>query len=292
MESELNRTKSDSHIYTTPGRDTITPPNYVAFRSKRCREDLEDERFEKLKEDMMSALQTMMQNEFKKINPLLQDIKKTNQSIEESMSFLAAQNEELKKRLDRLECESKKDKEYIMLLEDKLEDVKRENQKGHFEIKNVPQIKPTETKDDLVKIVLCLSQTIDCSLTEKDITDVYRIRAKREPTKNTPIIVETSSAILKSTVLQKCKAHNIKNKEKLRAKHLGFKTNEDTPIYVSEQLTSKGARLYFLARDLAKTKSYTFCWTSFGRVYVRKTTDSPVILIRNEAQVHNLMQQT
>lgn len=289
MESEMNRTLSDSYIHAA-GRD-VTPPNYVSFRNKRCRDDLEEEHLEKFKQDMMTALQTMMQNEFKKINPLLQDIKKTNQSIEESMSFLAAQNEEYKKRIELLECESKKDKEYITLLEEKLEDVKRENQKGHFEIKNVPQIKPTETKDDLIKMVLCLSKTIDCTLTEKDIGDVYRIRAKRETTKNTPIIVETSSAILKSEVLQKCKTHNIKNKEKLRAKHLGFRTNADTPIYISEQLTSKGARLYFLARDLAKTKSYKFCWTSFGRVYVRKTTDSPVILIRNEAQVHNLMQQ-
>lgn len=254
---------------------------------------LEDETLESFKQDLLTAMQTMMQkqeNEIKNIKSILQDIKKTNVHIENSISFLAEQNEEFKRRIEKLECENKKDKEYITLLEDRLEDSRREKQKGNFEIKNVPKLEPKETKEDLINMVLCLSKSIDCSINEHDICDIYRTRAKREGTKNTPIIVETNSNILKLAILQKCKMYNTRNKDKLRAKHLGFKTKEDTPIYISEQLTPKGARLYFLARDLARTKAYTFCWTSHGRVFVRKTTDSPVILISNEAQIHNLMQ--
>lgn len=288
----MNRSQSDSNIRAL--EHNITPPNYVAFRSKRCRDDLEDEKFESFKQEMITAFNLMMQkqeNEFKNFKPILEDIKKTNEKIENTVSFLAEQNEEIRKRIERLEGENKKDKEYIAILEDKLEDVKRENQKGNFELKNVPKVQPKETKEDLIKMVLCLSKSIDHPICEKEISDIYRIRAKKEATKNSPIIVETNSSLLKTTVIQKCKAYNIKNKDKLRAKHLGFKTNEDTPIFISEHLTPKGARLHFLARDLAKVKSYQFCWTSFGRIYVRKTTESPIILITNEAQINYLMHQ-
>ncbi|CAK1598136.1 unnamed protein product [Parnassius mnemosyne] len=85
------------------------------------------------------------------------------------------------------------------------------------------------------------------------------------------------------------KSFNIKHKCKLCAKHLGFKTQEDTPIFLSEHLTPKGARLHFLARDLAKSKNYKFCWTAYGKVYVRENENSPIIMIRNESQVHQLL---
>ncbi|KAL4710608.1 hypothetical protein ACJJTC_003244 [Scirpophaga incertulas] len=80
-------------------------------------------------------------------------------------------------------------------------------------------------------------------------------------------------------------------KTKLRAKHLGWRKQEETPIFVSEHLTGKAARLYFLARDLAKNKLYKFCWTSLGRVYVRKNEekDSPYIQITSEHQIQDLL---
>lgn len=78
------------------------------------------------------------------------------------------------------------------------------------------------------------------------------------------------------------------NKTKLRAKHLGFTTQEETPVYVCEQLTPKAARLYFLARDLIKSTTFTFCWTAYGNVYVRKDENSPIIKITNEAQINQL----
>ncbi|CAH2089623.1 unnamed protein product [Euphydryas editha] len=103
------------------------------------------------------------------------------------------------------------------------------------------------------------------------------------------IVVGTSSAMVKSDILRLSKAFNIKTKGKLCAKHLGFLTSEDTPIFICEQLTTKGARLYYLARDLAKSAQYKFCWTAYGKVYVRKTETSQVVCIKSEAQVHQLL---
>ncbi|CAH2236131.1 jg17647 [Pararge aegeria aegeria] len=83
--------------------------------------------------------------------------------------------------------------------------------------------------------------------------------------------------------------YNVKHKSKLCAKNLGFRTSEDTPIFVSDQLTPKGARLYFLARELVKTKAYRFWLTAFGKIHVRKDENSPIITIKDEAQISYLL---
>ncbi|CAH2091301.1 unnamed protein product [Euphydryas editha] len=139
--------------------------------------------------------------------------------------------------------------------------------------------------------LLCLT-TLDATLKKKDIKDIYRVH-RRNNTKKAHIITEMSSTILKTYFLKQAKAYNNKQKEKLCAKHLGFTKNEyEPPIYVSEQLTAKGARLYFLARDLAKSQDYKLCWTSYGRIYhVRKNKNSPVIVIKNESHVNSLMRK-
>ncbi|KAJ2937573.1 hypothetical protein O0L34_g12971 [Tuta absoluta] len=38
-------------------------------------------------------------------------------------------------------------------------------------------------------------------------------------------------------------------------------------------------------------KNYLFCWTTHGKVFVRKNADSPVILIRSPEQIQQLLQE-
>lgn len=292
MEEMSGKSLSESNI--SEQLEQTTPPNFVSRRYKRSVEDLYnyDSDFRAFKEEvkeLISSLMAPQQEKIKEIYQTLMEIKTTNSNIESSMSFLAAQNEELKSKIERLEEQSKNDRDCITILEDKIEDLQRGSRKANFEIKNVPKI-VKESKDDLIKMTLCLSNQVGCNITKPDISDIYRLRNKRTNTTNSPIIVELKSTILKSDLLKSTKAFNRKQNGKLCAKHLGFKTDENTPIYISEQLTTRGARLHFLARDLAKSKEYKYCWTAYGKVYIKKDDDSPTIVINCESQVHNLLQ--
>lgn len=189
-----------------------------------------------------------------------------------------------------MEKKIQEDGKYISVLESRIEDLQMGMRKTNFELKNVPK-KSNETKEDLIDMVVCLSKNVGSSLEKSDVKDIYRVRPKKEGTQNTPIVVETTSTILKTEIIKMCKTYNIKHKTKLRAMQLGFCTQEDVPIYVSEQLTAKGSRLHFLARDLSKSKNYKFCWTAYGKVYVRKGENSPIICLKSENQVHQLLQE-
>ncbi|CAG9791466.1 unnamed protein product [Diatraea saccharalis] len=283
----MDKSFSDSNLTLV-----TTPPNFIPKRIVKRKIDtghgLEMDSFKEELKIMIEEIISNQHNELKKITPTLMDIQQTNKSIENSISFLSSQNEELKKKLEKFEMQAKKDREQIVLLEDKIEELQRNDRKNNFEIKNVPKARE-ENRHNLINMVLNLSKTIGCNITEGDVHDIYRVKSSKNVI-NTPIVVEVSSILLKNNFIKMCKSHNVKRKEKLCGKHLGFTTNEDTPIFIGEQLTAKGARLFYLARDLAKSKAYKFCWTSYGKVYIRKQENTPVILIKTEAQVNHLLQ--
>lgn len=283
----MNKSLSESNIPEL--MDECTPPNFVSRRVKRKGSpelDCEGSDFKEEIKTMISSMLTAQGDQLKKLTPVLAEIKETNTNIEKSMAFLAEQNEELKKKLDQFELQARKDREYITLLEEKVEDLQRENRKSNIQIKNVPKTN-NENEQELINMVVKLSENVGHPITNADVKDIYRIKNKRE--ENSPIIVELSSTILKKDFLRSIKTFNVRHKEKLCARHLGHTKNEYSPVYVSEQLTAKGARLHFISRDLVKTKGYKFCWTAHGRVYLRRHEDSPIILVRNEQQVQQLL---
>lgn len=286
------KSPSESNLIQASKSDLTTPPSNVFRRGKRDRENEWHSDFADFKSEiktMMGALLAEQEKELKKLfSPTLTEIQKTSQNIESSIALLMSKNEELTKKVAQLELQKKKDSECILILENRIEDIQRADRKNNIEIKNVPK-NDKESKEDLVNMVVRLGKSIDCKIDSRDVSDIFRVRGKKEGP-NGPIIVELFSTILKTNVLKKSKTFNVKNKTKLRAKHLGFTKDEETSIFVSEQLTVKGSRLYYLARDLAKSKGYKFCWTSYGRVYVREHENAAIIAISSESQVNSLMQ--
>uniref|UniRef100_A0A2H1V4H8 SFRICE_036924 n=1 Tax=Spodoptera frugiperda TaxID=7108 RepID=A0A2H1V4H8_SPOFR len=282
----MDKSLSDTNISAT--MDT-TPPNFVSTRNKRLREEDLPEEFSKFRseiKEMFSSFILTQQNEMK----IIKDIQITNINIETAVTHLTKQNDEFRKKIESLESQRKKDREYIALLEERIEDMNRCNRKTCIEIKNVPK-QHQENSDDLINMVTNLGRHLSIEIDSRDVRDIHRLPSKKEGIKNTPVVVELNSTLLKTNLLKKAKSFNIKNTSKLQAKHLGIKSDAEVPVFISEQLTPKNARLFFLARDLAKTKQYKFCWTSFGRIMVKKDENARNIVIKSEAQVQHLMQE-
>lgn len=283
----LNKSASDTDL-------TATPPSFVFHRNKRFRAQMEDsvvnqlDVFVEQMRKLVSSSSAQQADELRKVNLILKDIQQSNYNIENSVSYLAAQNEEFQKKIIELENQVKQDRNQIIMLESKIEELQMNSRKSSFEIKNVPK-KPSENKDDLIQMVLSLSKTVDCDISKSDIKDIYRVRPKSSENKSPPIVVETNSTILKNDFLKMAKSYNVKHKSKLCANHLGLGFKEDSPIYLTEHLTPKAARLYFLARDLIKSKNFKFCWTAYGKVYVRENEHTKIILIRSESQVQQIL---
>lgn len=157
-----------------------------------------------------------------------------------------------------------------------------------IEIRNVPISAQPETKSDLCNIVYETCKVINVNVQQNAIRDVFRLNGKSG--KGT-VVAEFASVIVKNDVVRGVKTYNKQHPaQRLNSAALGFRGQANL-IYVSEGLTNKGRRLFYLARDLAKTGDYKFCWTTSGKIYLRKNTDSPHIEVKDETQLLSLRNQ-
>ncbi|CAG9795472.1 unnamed protein product [Diatraea saccharalis] len=275
--------------------DSDSSLSYAMLRNKRKRSDDIINNLEDVKNELKFEIKSLFEefslaqkDQTNTIITTLKDIQHTNSHLNNTITFLCEENSELRKKIEQLEIESRKDKEQIILLENKFEENLRTEKKSNIEIKNVP-LKGDEKKKDLLNMVLLLSKKLELDIKQTEVKDIMKLN-KNKNQQNTTLVVEFNSTLIKNDFIRASKLYNNKNKNnKLSSKHLGIGSNPDIQIFVSENLTPKAARLFYLARDLKTVKHYKYCWTNFGKVYIRHDDSSPIINITSESQVQQLL---
>lgn len=218
-----------------------------------------------------------------KLLKIEKSIEKQGKDIEKSMEFLASKYEAISLKLMDFEEKLKGQQTYISLLETKVEDLSRQAQSSHVEIRNVP-IAEKESKSDLRNYVYNISNALKVNSIE--VRDVYRWAGIRDGKQTIVAVLNNSAA--RYDLLKAAKTHNLNHpRSKLNSSHLGMNI-ETSPIYLSEHLTAKARRLYYLGRQLVKSYEYKFCWTTNGRVYMRKNEGSSIITVKEEQQLEQL----
>ncbi|CAG9109242.1 unnamed protein product [Plutella xylostella] len=265
------------------------PHTAINTRSKRKREtDLDMQAIMTEIKDMFSSLSLEQNKRISNIQTSMSNIEKQNEEITSSIKFLSEKYDEFFERVKKLESEKTDDIKRIHILEDKVEFLERKLRSSGIEVRNVPKRvqDKQETKEDLCQIIKDMGKTLEVGLNDSDIKDVYRINSRSV---EKPIIVEFCSTLTKEKIVASAKKFN-KGKtlhEKLNTGHLNFK--EKKPVFVSESLTPRTQKLFYIAREFSKANGYSFCWTSRGTVFLRKSENMPQIRIEHESELNNLI---
>lgn len=253
------------------------------MKRKRDQEDIGDLRNEM--RELFSKLSSSVEQQF-------QTVKQQNVDLKESLQFMSDKYDAVLEKVRYLEEERAQDKKNIYMLEEKLEVFERKIRATGLEIRNVPKNsndeKRLESKAELCSLIKSLSKTVNINLEEEHIRDVYRISSKNDTLK--PLIVEFTSVLIKENILRAVKNFN-KDKtrdEKLNTNHLNI-SGPIRPVYVSETLTFKAQRLFYMSREFARDNYYSYCWTSRGSVYLRRTEGQPLIRVQSEGDLTKLM---
>lgn len=254
----------------------------VTLRSlKRSRDD-----FAELKEYLLDIVTASKQEQNAKLNTLISavsEIKEQNNDIRNSVEFVSAKYDELATKVSSLEEERKHDRAYIKDLETRVEILERQIKSSSLELRNVPCQK-NETREYLLNIVKATGSALDIRVEPSDIKNVYRVPGKTED--NKPIVAELNSVGLKDNLIRAVKAHNKRNPEnKFSTSNLNL-NGPSKPVYISESLSSKTKKLFYLARNAASANGYKFCWVYNGKVFLRKSEGSPQIRIGSEEDLN------
>lgn len=214
-----------------------------------------------------------------KISVAIQDIKIQSTALQTSADFLSNKFDTIESQLHKLETERHSNLEYMHSLENKLEYLERHKRATCVEIKNIPHT-TGETKQGLLNQVISIANVLNTSIDPHYVRDVFRINTKDPNTKT--IIVDFTSVLPKEQLIRKYKDYNKSNKSsKFNTETLHLK-GPRKPVYISENLTPKMKRLFYVSKEYARTNSIEHCWLSNGKIFLRKKEGQAAVLIKGE----------
>lgn len=279
---------SDAHLSSTAASDTENEDTRnAAYRSRSRKRGHDDELNIFMSEitQMITDLKEEQNHKLDELQSSINDIRKQNAGIIESVEYLSNEYKVLRKQLEDMENDRKRNMDYIQLLENKVDLLETSHKSSCIEIKNIPP-KQKESKQDLLDVIGKLGTALNLPIQTSNIRDVFRINTKKEG--NKPIIVDFTSIIVKDSVIEHCKKFNNQHREnKLNTTHLHI-SGPPNNIYISEHLTAKARRLFFLARDFASTNEYKYCWTAGGKIFIRKREGERHLRVTTEADLDKL----
>lgn len=252
----------------------------VTARNKRRRED-EMVVFMQEIRDLLQSATAHSETKFKSLQESMREIIAQNSEMKTSLAFVSKQYDDIKIKIDEIDRERKLDHTYINQLENKVENLERILCLTKIEMRNIPK-KEGENKEDMLKVVSETAKVLQMPVERQDIKDVFRITKKGG---GSSIVVDFVSVTTKENLLHKVRNYNRNNPQaKLNTSHINI-PGETKPIFLSESLTMKAQRLYYLARKFASDNGFKFCWTSLGKVFLRQKEGDQYIHVKDEADL-------
>lgn len=242
--------------------------------------------------EMKQMLKDFTDQQNLKYNALLTsvtEIKEQYNEIRNTLQFVSAKYDEIKVQFNKLETENITKVAYMQALEEKIENLESYNKSSCLEIRNIPENKE-ENKLTLSHIIIEAGKALDIVIQKPEIRDIYRLKPKvRSNNNGSTVVVDLTTVIKKDSVLQAYKTYNKNRKDKMLSTTDLKIDGPSKSIFMSEHLTMKKKRLFFLARDYIKTREdIRYCWTSYGKIYIRRQEGQPAIKIDTEADLNKI----
>lgn len=177
-------------------------------------------------------------------------------------------------------------------LKTKVAVLEKENQKLREEINLVKQMNlsnsvvfygiPDKTDVADVDIVTKVATKLGLDVTERDISDTFRLSVKsKEGSKHPPLVSKFVRQVTKTNFIK------AKGQKNLKTSDIGL-GGESKWIFVNEYLTRNNNDLLKYAKQL-RDHDYKYVWPSKGRVLVKKQEGGKAIVIKDKSMVDKLL---
>lgn len=259
----------------------------ITKRHKRTFDDLKDQPGHSSEiMNMLDQIKAQQEHKFESLNNTLITITNQNLEIRKSVESLTSKHEDLLIKINNLEKENSEYKMRVLNLEQKLDHLEKSTCASTIEIRNLPKLKD-ENKSVLINTIQTISSTLglETPVQQSEIRDIFR-------TKSEAVVVDFTTALRKEALITKYKTFNKgrrANKEPmLNSEHIKL-PGAPCSIFISEFLTTKAKRIFYVARENVKTKKLAAAWTSYGRVYIKTEEGLTPVRIEEESELYKLI---
>ena len=143
---------------------------------------------------------------------------------------------------------------------------------------------PVSEHEDTNKIVIQVGDLMGIEIKEDDISVSHRL-----PTSSKYKGKKTIPSIIAKFVRRDVKERYFKGRKQLKDHttcDLGL--SPERRIFINESLTVRNKTLFNESMKAKKDLNISYIWTSNGRIYLRKSQDSPVIPVNNKDDLRKL----
>lgn len=204
-------------------------------------------------------------SQYQAMNQELQEIRNSQQQINTKIEIQNKKIVELEMKMEAASLENRKMKEKILATDHLLDEIDQTQRGDSLEINGLPEKERENLKKEIENLVSALGQEIY----DQDIRTAFRL----------PKYSRADSIRLPQPSIVMVKFNNLHIRSLLLKRRRELKNATGHKLYVHENLTKHRRRLFAKARDDSKRKGYKHCWTTNGKIYVKKEDFSTAIPI-------------
>ena len=226
--------------------------------------------FESLLDSKHQPIQTKLDGLVKQMNDNYTALQAKLDLLEARNASLEAENATLTKKLQT--CETS------------LNNLEQYSRRECVEISGIPEVKEENTDDIVIKV----GSLIGLDIEKHDISISHRLpkpsysAAVREGPRPSSNASSRAPNIIVKFVRRETRDRFYKGRKLLRDKStrdLDLARYSENKIYISENLTQANKDIFKESLQVKKDLKYKFIWTFYGRTYLRKDSESPVVAI-------------
>lgn len=226
--------------------------------------------FESLLDSKLQPIQTKLDGLVKQMNDNYTALQAKLDLLEARNASLEAENATLTKKLQT--CETS------------LNNLEQYSRRECVEISGIPEVKEENTDDIVIKV----GSLIGLDIEKHDISISHRLpkpsysAAVREGPRASSNASSRAPNIIVKFVRRETRDRFYKGRKLLRDKStrdLDLARYSENKIYISENLTQANKDIFKESLQVKKDLKYKFIWTFYGRTYLRKDSESPVVAI-------------
>ena len=226
----------------------------------------------------MSTIKTLVE-EMKSIKSELKDLKTSVEFAHDSVKSCVEKISSLEDRMKLLD-DNRHDIESLQkkmeLLESSMKDYEQRSRLNNVEIKGIPMTK----SENLYEIISKVSVVIGCEISKNQINYIARV-PMRNDNKNKTIIATFNNRYVKEDFVASARAHKM-----LVVSDLGFQGG--TRIYINDHLTVENKMLLNKTKQAARDMGFMYVWVRNCKIFVRKNSESPIIVVKSEIDLKRM----
>lgn len=193
----------------------------------------------------------------------LRDIKLSQEFMSNKFDEILSSINTLQEENKQLKNENTQLKHDLLYIDNKLRSVEQEQEnlrlysrRDCLEFHGIP-VTNEENTDEIIQRV---AELLKVDLLESDISTSHRLPT----TKGQPIIIAKFTRRTTRDNLYSARS----NLRKFSSTSLGYTHNNK--LFINESLTALSKQLFWQVRQFKKEHNFKYCWTKYGKVYLRK----------------------